>query len=467
MDMGSPVRVLAEATPVTRDRYVDLLRVASLAAVVLGHWLMAAVTPDGVGNLLAVVPALQPLTWLLQVMPVFFFVGGFAHALSYRSLLRKRPEGSTDSVYAAFLRARLQRLLRPTMVFVLVWGAAALLIQLLGGGGGLTGVTLRLVTQPLWFIGIYLAMVAFTPPLLRLHERYGWGAFAGLAGAAAAVDVLRFAAGVPYVEFLNFAFVWLAVHQLGFLRADGRLGVGPALSALRRPALLAGGGLVAAVALVAFGPYPLSMVGMPGEKVSNMAPPTLALLCHGLWLVGAVELLRAPAARLLARPRAWRTVVAANGVAMTAFLWHLTAMLGVYGAMLALDVPLPEPATAAWWAQTPLRLAFAAALTAVLVAAFRTFERPAAPATPPATATATATAPGTGSAPLAALGATLCLLGVLGLSMVGFAGLLEGRTALLIAVPVSAPAAVAMTLCGWLLVERAGRGALRGGSQRP
>ncbi|WP_326705399.1 acyltransferase [Streptomyces cyaneofuscatus] len=444
--MGSPVRVLAEATPATRDRYVDLLRVASLAAVVLGHWMMAAVTPDGVGNLLAVVPALQPLTWLLQVMPVFFFVGGFAHALSYRSLLRKRPEGSTDSVYAAFLRARLQRLLRPTMVFVLVWGAAALLIQLLGGGGGLTGVTLRLVTQPLWFIGIYLAMVAFTPPLLRLHERYGWGAFAGLAGAAAAVDVLRFAAGVPYVEFLNFAFVWLAVHQLGFLRADGRLGAGPALSALRRPALLAGGGLITALALVAYGPYPLSMVGMPGEKVSNMAPPTLALLCHGLWLVGAVELLRAPAARLLSRPRAWRTVVAANGVAMTAFLWHLTAMLGVYGAMLALDVPLPEPASAAWWAQTPLRLAVAAALTAVLVAAFRTFERPA------------PTEGVQGHGPLAALGATLTLLGVLGLSMVGFADLLEGRTARLIAIPVSAPTAVAMTLCGWLLVERAGRG---------
>ncbi|PCG84687.1 acyltransferase [Streptomyces sp. WZ.A104] len=444
--MGSSVRELAGATPATRDRYVDLLRVASLAAVVLGHWLMAAVTPDGVGNLLAVVPALQPLTWLLQVMPVFFFVGGFSHALSYRSLLRKRPGGSTDSVYSAFLRARLQRLLRPTMVFVLVWGAAALLVQLLGGGGGLSGVTLRMVTQPLWFIGIYLAMVAFTPPLLRLHERYGWGAFAALAGAAAAVDALRFAAGVPYVEFLNFAFVWLAVHQLGFLRADGHL-------RLRRPALLAGGGLVTAAALVAFGPYPLSMVGMPGEKVSNMAPPTLALLCHGLWLVGAVELLRAPAARLLERPRAWRTVVAANGVAMTAFLWHLTAMFGVYGAMLALDAPLPEPASAAWWAQAPLRIALAAALTAGLVAAFRTFERP------------VPTAPAAGHGPLAALGATLCLLGVLGLSMVGFGGLLEGRTALLIAIPVSAPGAVAMTLCGWLLVERAGRGPGRG--QRP
>ncbi|MEU8769629.1 acyltransferase [Streptomyces griseus] len=446
--MGSSVRELAGATPATRDRYVDLLRVASLGAVVLGHWLMAAVTPDGVGNLLAVVPALQPLTWLLQVMPVFFFVGGFSHALSYRSLLRKRPEGSEDSVYSAFLRARLQRLLRPTTVFVLVWGAAALLVQLLGGGGGLTGVTLRMVTQPLWFIGIYLAMVAFTPPLLRLHERYGWGAFAGLAGAAVAVDVLRFAAGVPYVEFLNFAFVWLAVHQLGFLRADGR--VDP-----RRAALLAGGGLVTAAALVALGPYPLSMVGMPGEKVSNMAPPTLALLAHGLWLVGAVELLRAPAARLLERPRVWRTVVAANGVAMTAFLWHLTAMFGVYGALLALDVELPAPASVAWWAQVPLRIALAAALTAALVAAFRTFERPAAPTAPGAPGASGAS----GGGPLAALGATLCLLGVLGLSMVGFGGLLDGRTALLIAIPVSAPAAVAMTLGGWLLVERAGRGA--------
>ncbi|WP_432024456.1 acyltransferase family protein [Streptomyces parvus] len=447
--MGSSVRELAGATPAARDRYVDLLRVASLGAVVLGHWLMAAVTPDGVGNLLAVVPALQPLTWLLQVMPVFFFVGGFSHALSYRSLLRKRPEAApgaaADSVYSAFLRARLQRLLRPTMVFVLVWGAAALLVQLLGGGGGLTGVTLRMVTQPLWFIGIYLAMVAFTPPLLKLHERYGWGAFAGLAGAVVVVDVLRFAVGVPYVEFLNFAFVWLAVHQLGFLRADGRIRP-------RRAALLAGGGLVTATALVAFGPYPLSMVGMPGEKVSNMAPPTLALLAHGLWLVGAVELLRAPAARLLGRPRVWRTVVAANGVAMTAFLWHLTAMFGVYGALLALDVALPEPASAAWWAQVPLRLVLAAALTAALVAAFRTFERPAAPATP-------GTPGASGAGPLAALGATLCLLGVLGLSIVGFGGLLDGRTALLIAIPVSAPAAVAMTLGGWLLVERAGRGA--------
>ncbi|MET9886599.1 acyltransferase [Streptomyces sp. NPDC006430] len=431
--MGVSASEMAAATPAARDRYVDLLRVASLGTVLFGHWLMAAVSSDGIGNLLALVPALQVLTWGLQIMPVFFFVGGFSHALSYRSLAR-RADGRP--VYAAFLRARLQRLLRPTLVFVLVWTAGALALQLAGGGHGrLSAAALRLVTQPLWFIGIYLAMVAFTPALLALHHRWGWGAFALLVGAAATVDVLRFALAVPYVEFLDFAFVWLAVHQLGFLRADGRI---------TRPGLLAAAGLVGAALLVAYGPYPLSMVGMPGEKVSNMAPPTLALLCHGTWLVGAVELFRGPAAGWLARPRVWRGVVAANGIAMTAFLWHLTAMLAVYAAQLALGIALPEPASAAWWAQVPLRLLAAAGLTAVLVTLFRRFEAPA------------RSAAESGSGPRAAFGITLCLLGILGLSMTGLGGLLEGHSATLVAIPLTAPVAIGMALGGWYLVERSG-----------
>ncbi|MEU3046457.1 acyltransferase [Streptomyces sp. NPDC006984] len=430
------VRELARNTPGTRDRYADLLRVASLATVVCGHWLMAAVTAEGrVGNLLAALPGLQVLTWVLQVMPVFFFVGGFAHALTFRSLRRRLP---ARSLYAAFLHGRSRRLLAPTAVFVLVWTAAALAAALLGADRGPVGAALRLVAQPLWFIGVYLAVVALTPPLLRLHERAGARVPLALAGAVAVVDLLRFALGVPYVGFLNFALVWLAVHQLGFLRADGMI---------RRPGLLAAAGLAGAAALVALGPYPLSMVGMPGEEVSNMAPPTLALLCHALWLVGAVELLRGPGTRLAGRARVWRAVVAANGVAMTAFLWHLTAMLGVYAALLAVGAPLPAPATGAWWAQVPPRLAAAAVFTALLVAVFRRFEVPG----------ASGASPRPGSGPLAAVGAALCLFGVLGLSLVGFGGILDGRTAVLVAVPVSAPAALAVVLGGWLLVARAAR----------
>lgn len=142
--MASSAHALAEATPASRDKYVDLLRVASLGTVVLGHWLMAAVSVRGdgraeVGNLLAVEPRLQLLTWALQVMPVFFFVGGFSHALSYRSLRRKAGENGEiggGALYSVFLRARLQRLLRPTVVFIGVWGALALALQLAAGRAG-------------------------------------------------------------------------------------------------------------------------------------------------------------------------------------------------------------------------------------------------------------------------------------------------------------------------------------------
>ena len=62
------------------------------------------------------------------------------------------------------------------------------------------------------------------------------------------------------------------------------------------------------LALTAFGPYPVSMVGMPGERVSNMAPPTVCILALTCWLVGLVMLLRPVVTRWLARPRVWAAV---------------------------------------------------------------------------------------------------------------------------------------------------------------
>ena len=69
-----------------RDRFIDAIRVGSIVVVVLGHWLMAAVVRrDGVlraDNALTAMAWLQPLTWLLQVVPLFFVAAGFANARS-------------------------------------------------------------------------------------------------------------------------------------------------------------------------------------------------------------------------------------------------------------------------------------------------------------------------------------------------------------------------------------------------
>src|ERR1700741_1442756 len=110
---------LARQTPATRDRYVDLLRIASIAVVVLGHWLMAVVTVDDgefhVGNVLGMVPGLWLATWVLQVMPIFFFVGGFANLVTIDAL-RRKGQGTAE-----YLVGRVQRLVWPVAALFGVW----------------------------------------------------------------------------------------------------------------------------------------------------------------------------------------------------------------------------------------------------------------------------------------------------------------------------------------------------------
>ena len=70
-----------------RNRYADLLRVVAIGGVVYGHWLLISVTYRN-GQLsgldaLDYVSWGRWLTWLFQVMPVFFLVGGYVNAQSW------------------------------------------------------------------------------------------------------------------------------------------------------------------------------------------------------------------------------------------------------------------------------------------------------------------------------------------------------------------------------------------------
>ena len=431
------------ATPASRDRYVDFLRVFSLGTVIVGHWLMAVVVVGREGNVtttnaLALMPALQPLTWVLQVMPVFFLVGGYANARAWESL---RRHGGT---YADFVRTRAGRLLRPTAAFAGAWVLTALLLEWLGLDTGVVVQAARIVAQPLWFVGVYLGVAALAPLMLRQHRRHGAAVLTVLIGLVALVDVLRFGYAVPYVGYLNVAFVWLAVHQVGFFWADGTL--------VRRQRVLApalaGVGLGGVIALTAYGPYPVSMVGLPGEPVSNMSPPTFALACQAAFVIGVALLLRGPLGRWLQRPRPWAVVVTANGWAMTAFLWHLTALFAVVAVALALGLPHMAVGDWQWWATRPVVLGLLALVTAGLVAIFRTADRPR-PARIGAQATSSVAVVRDA---LAAGGVGLSVVGILGLSMVGFGGALSGRMATLVVLPVSAVSSLALIAAGSVLL---------------
>jgi acyltransferase-like protein len=353
---------LAAATPVDRDRYADLLRLFSIGMVVLGHWVVALLTLYGAGPVSTSLP-LMLSTWVWQVMALFFFVGGFAHARA----LRHRPPADR------FVRARLARLLPPVLVLLAVWTVLALLMHAAGLTTGQFAAGLQLITVPLWFLGVYLVIVAAAPVMMRLHERFGlWPVLAALGGAVVVVDALRIGTGLELVGYANYLFVWLAVHQLGYGYADGVLQRG----GRRLAALLAVGGLAGA-ALLVFGTsaYPVLMVGLPGNDASNSAPPDLALLAQSLFLVGTALLLRGAGNALVARPRAWFAVATGNSMIMTLFCWHLTACYLVQSVLLLAGVRLPAADTPLWFPALAGWLVACSLACVGVVGLFRRFER--------------------------------------------------------------------------------------------
>ncbi len=423
-DPSRPMTVaeMAAATPSSRDRYVDLLRIASIAVVVLGHWLMAVVTyADGRmsgNNALVDIPKLKYVTWFLQVMPVFFFVGGFSNLVTIDAVARRGGR------FADFIHGRVTRLMRPVTVLLVVWVPITLALEFANVPSSSLKVVTKLVVQLLWFIGVYLLVVAFAPLLLRAHRRWGWRVPALFAIGTAAVDAARFAAGIDAFALLNFGFVWLFAQQLGFFYADGSF----ARWSRAVPVGLAAAGFGGLFAATTWGPYPSSMVGMPGEKVSNMAPPTLCILALTCLLVGAVMTMRAPANRWLQRPRVWQAVIAGNGVIMTVYLWHLSALLIVVGIALPLGFPQPEPGTAVWWLLRPVVFGTYAVVLAGLVLLFGRFERKAGKRVEPGTYLLTRRV----RRVVAIAGVALLIVGTIGFAATGLAGFTD-KTNLVIA----------------------------------
>lgn len=300
-----------------RDRYVDWLRAVSLVVVVLWHWAFTILrwTPDGPQptSPLGFFSGLWIFTWLLQVMPLFFYVGGYGHLVSW-----ERAQALGTSLLR-YIGGHIRPLVVPAVALVVTW---ALLGAALGSLFRLQwiGNAVMLVISPLWFLGVYVVLIALLPVSLWLHQRLDILALVLLGGTALVVDVLRFRYGLAELGWINMAVVWMLAHQAGFFYR--RL-----VDAPRRLDLsLLFAGLFALFGLVFSGLYPGSMVGVPGDRLSNMAPPTFVIVALLAFQVGCAEVVRPWVERWLAHPRPLRFTVVMNRVALPLFLFHTTGM---------------------------------------------------------------------------------------------------------------------------------------------
>ncbi|SKW01218.1 putative acyltransferase [Mycobacteroides abscessus subsp. abscessus] len=179
-------------------------------------------------------------------------------------------------------------------------------------------------TQLLWFLGAYVLVLAAIPLLARITTtRAMFTALAAVYLGIAAIDVLRLGLDAPKgIGYVNFV-VWLLPAVLG-------VGYRRQLITQNAALVLAATVFAINVALVTFGPYTISLVGVAGQKVPNMIPPSLVLAGHAI-ILSALAIAAMPAInRWAQRPRVWWAVAIGNSGAMTLYLWHMPALLGMH-----------------------------------------------------------------------------------------------------------------------------------------
>lgn len=336
----APMNTTGAASSPSREIALDLYRSAAVMLVVIGHWLLSVMTyrdgEFGRDNPLELMPWTQWLTWGFQVVPIFFAVAGYASAVSWS---RHDPATSRQE----WIRRRVARTLGPTAVYagfvLVVMGALHL--------AGIDGEVLELggwaVAMHLWFLAVYLMVVALTPIAVAAHERWGLAVPTVLAVCLIVVDVVGISTGHQEIRMANYFFCWAAIYQLGIAWHGGLLG--------RRT--LAGMAVVAAAVLpmlVTWGPYPIAMIGVPGDRVENSAPPSLALLALATAQIGVLFAIVPLLNRALSRGAWPRVIAVANNNVMALYLWHMLPVIVVtviaYPAGL---LPQPPLGSGMWW----------------------------------------------------------------------------------------------------------------------
>lgn len=355
-----------------RDLTLDLARVFCVLLVVVIHLLEVGVGtgPHGltITRPLEHQPWFNGTTWVFQIMPLFFVVGGFASLTAWRSLGR-RGGGSTD-----YVRTRVLRLAQPAfplfVFYVVVVGTATLI----GVDPKLLGPVVLGAGSPLWFLAAYGLCQAVVPFAAYWHARSPKLTVLVLLLGAIVVDAARYSTGIDAVGLLNLFFVWVLIQQFGFWYADGWFD----RRAWWQLILIAVASWATLFPMVIWGPYSPDML-------TDLNPPTVPLIALGLSQACVLRLLR-PVLAALMRTRGARTAVLLVGSRlMTIYLWHLPIIIILAGVALLIPGASPEPGSAAWWwSRIPVYLIVLALLFALSLLVGRWEQPREAGPTPPA-----------------------------------------------------------------------------------
>lgn len=429
-----------ELDPAERARveFLRLVRILSLAGIVVAESLLAfSMRGDAEPGWV------WPLTWLLQLVPLFFLAGGHSTLLAWRAT---RAAGAG---YGTYLVNRIGWLIRPVLAFVIAWLVIPLSLELLEAPDESVTAFSRLIVQPLWLLGLYLLVVAVTPLMHLLHARL------------ALVTPLILLAGVVGLSFVGGSvaahvggvLVALLFAQLAFHYASGALWRIPRW-VLVCCAAAAFGGLVV---LTVFGAQPRLQLAEP-TGYAAFAPSLAGVLLIGIAQLCLVALPRQPGLRAVATSGAARAVAVVRAAPMTVYLLFLCAMLVIEGLVGVASGGVTGSGIE-WLTRPRTMLAIGLVALPTLVT-FLWFERRGPGRPRPAVAVSTTFTPADLVDPeprqwpesvAAGLGVVFGVLGVLGFAVTGLSGWTQTST--LLGLPIDPMGNLIHLLLGWYLVH--------------
>lgn len=347
-----------------RDTLIDVLRVLSAVVVVSMHWMSTrthVVDGEVVNTVAYHGPVALALSWILQVMPLLFITGGVANTAVIDKLTQR------GFSYGEYLSGRVTRMTTPVLGLAAFFLPFIVVVNMvLPGMGDLAGEKLGLV---LWFLAVYIVVIAAAPLAVRLHDRAPWLTLTALAVVVAATDFVRFGLGHSEAGWVNLIAVWLFAQQLGVFYY--RRTVVQVPSELLVSALL--GSAAAIMCLIHGAGYPNATISTVESAESNMGLPTLAIVFLAVIQFCVLTLaVRAARAVNFSVNVPAKKLNAANNVMMGVYLWHLPVYIVMTGvAMLAPSLLLPADEAGFWWSRPVWFVIGAALLVPALMFAAR------------------------------------------------------------------------------------------------
>jgi len=365
-DSGEPPVTAWEpklATPATatsappRNLSVDYYRVSGVMLIVFGHWLLSSVTYKsgefGLEQPLVDIPWTQWLVWLMQAVPVFFLAAGYATAVSWAHW-----RDTQKMTRQEWVRRRLSSTLGPTGAYLAFIWTLMIVAKLAGAPAAVLTYAGWAVAMQLWFLAVYSIVVYLTPIGIAAQRRWGLWVPAALGLCVALVDLLSYAADVPYLNWANYLLCWGAMYTLGIAWYDNRLKG-------RIPLVMLGVSAVMLAVLIGYGPYPVCMIDIPGQHIQNSSPPSLAMFFFGCAQTGIAVTLGPMVTRAMSGRRIRPVLAVANNNVMALYLWHMVPVVVV--AAIAYPAGLlpqfPEN-SGSWWLMRGVWVMLLAVVTA-------------------------------------------------------------------------------------------------------